>query len=162
MYCTCSLITKESIFYYCTLYLVIFNTLVIMEIFDRGNIRKGQPFANLFTSNYLRNEDYWCEDARINKTTVLPQYMLRCYQSFFYNDLELETMPTFHRLRAASIKTIRLSHKDCLAGYRYEKVYEKVAVISEQHTYIVGSYEVLKYQTQQRHHFAHLPCCTIP
>ena len=103
-------------------------------MFDRGNVRKGQPFANLFTSDYLCNENYWCEDARINKTTVPPQYMLRHYQSFFYNDLELETTPTFHHRRAASIKTTRLSHKDCLAGYRYEKVYEKVAVISEQHT----------------------------
>ena len=53
-----------------------------MEMFDRGNIRKGQPFADLFTSDYLHNKNYWCEDARMNKTIVLPQVHARVLPVF--------------------------------------------------------------------------------
>ena len=43
----------------------------------------------------------------------------------------IETKPNFHRGYAVSIKTIHLSSKDCLAGYRYEKA----AVINEHYTH---------------------------
>ena len=63
------------------------------------------------------------------------KYMPGHYRYFFYDALE----PALKRgglfivaMHAASIKTTRLSRKDCLAGYRYEKA-AVITVIPNSH-----------------------------
>ena len=109
-----------------------FVKIFVMEIFDRGNLQKGQPFAKfiyiqVFTLTKITRVKMqgWTKVPYFLEYMPRPYwYFLRCFGT------GVETRQTFNRGHAASIQTTRLLRKDCLAGYRHKKA----AVISENHT----------------------------
>ena len=97
-----------------------------VEIFESSTIWKF-TCIRLFMLTKITRMKMWDEQkchaswsTCLNITSILHRF-----------GIGTETRRTFHRGHAASIKTTRLSCKDCLAGHSYEKA----AVISEHHTH---------------------------
>ena len=139
-----------------------YTKIFVMEMFDHGNIWKGQPIVNFIYIHKVTFTKVIC--AKIQKWIEVLYFLVYlpwCYRriSLWCFETGVKKRRTFHHHHAASVKMTCLLRKDCLAGYRYEKV----PVISKHytHTSALLSTAVSSEFTQQRHvcHVVHYRNC---